>query len=221
MSKPFTEERILLVDYGAAFFHHASLAVFSALLIMMLTACSTLPLEQEQATAPAPLAPPLAQQYRQALDAMAAGDYAAAEAPLQAVIQARPDLAGPRFNLGLIYARTERRAAALSSLQAAARLNPKLAAAHNQIGILQRQSGDFQAARRAYEQALAADPDYANAHLNVGILYDLYLQQPALALQHYQRYQALSGKEERTIQLWIVDLRQRLQALARNEENQP
>jgi len=196
---------------------------FSSLLIMLLlTACSTQPQRPEQAAVPAPLTPNQAQQYRQALDLMAAGDYAAAEHPLQAVSRARPDLAGPRFNLGLVYTRTERRKAALASLREAARLNPKLAAAHNQIGILQRQAGDFQAARRAYKQALTADPDYAKAHLNLGILYDLYLRQPALALEHYQRYQALSGTNERTVQLWIVDLRQRLQALAHNEgEAQP
>ena len=211
MSKPF-------IDLIPPFFNGGQGGIqFAALLIMLLTACGSLPPDREQATAPAPLAPALAQQYHQALALMARGDYAAAEAPLRALIQARPELAGPHFNLGLIYARTERRAAALSSLQTAARLNPGLAAAHNQMGILQRQRGDFQAARRAYEQALAADPDYAKAHLNLGILYDLYLQQPALALQHYQRYQALRGKEEHTVRLWIVDLRQRLQAVARNE----
>ena len=191
------------------------------MVFLLLTACSTLPPSQRQATAPAPLVPALAQQYRHALTLMAAGDYAIAEAPLLAIIQARPELAGPRFNLGLVYARTERREAALAALREAARLNPKLAAAHNQIGILQRQAGHFQAARRAYEQALAVNPIHAKAHLNLGILYDLYLQQPALALEHYQRYQALSDINERTVQLWIVDLRQRLQALARNEENQP
>lgn len=210
MSKPFTEKG-----------RQGKILVTLLSTLVLLTACST-PLQRPKQTAVAPLAPALARQYHQALDLMANGDYAAAESPLQAVAQARPDLAGPRFNLGLVYARTERQDAALSSLQTSAHLNPHLAAAYNQMGILQRQAGDFQAARQSYEQALAADPDYANAHLNLGILYDLYLRQPARALEHYQRYQALSGKDDRTIKLWIVDLRQRLQAVARNEgEQQP
>ncbi|HHH35555.1 MAG TPA: tetratricopeptide repeat protein [Gammaproteobacteria bacterium] len=152
------------------------------------------------------------------MQALAADDLAAAEPPLRQVVEARPELATPRLNLGLLYARTGRDEAALAALREAARLDPGLAAAHTQMGILLRQAGDFQGARAAYERALAADPDHARAHLNLGILFDLYLQQPARALRHYERYQALDGGGDREVKMWIVDLRQRLKSLARNDQ---
>ena len=184
------------------------------LLTLLLAACATVPQTPPDPTAPAALAPPLQDRYRQGLAALAAGDAAAALAPLQAVVTARPDLAVPRFNLGLALARLGDDQAALAALRAAVRLDPGLAAAHNQMGILLRRAGDFEGARRAYQQALAADPGHARAHLNLGILYDLYLDRPALALRHYQRYQELSGGEDREVTLWIVDLRRRLAQLA-------
>ena len=149
------------------------------------------------------------QMYQQALTALGAGRYPEAERALLAVIRREPDLAGPRANLGILYARTGHPAQAVESLKQAIRLNPDRAAYYNELGIVSRREGRFDEARRYYAKALDLDPGYAYAHLNIGILYDLYLQDAAKAMQHYQRYRELAPGEAGTVTKWIADLQQR------------
>ena len=51
-----------------------------------------------------------------------------------------------------------------------------------------------------YENALQADPACADAQWNLGVLNDLYLQQPAEAQQHYERYRQLTEADKPELQ---------------------
>jgi len=159
------------------------------------------------AQAKAPVKIPRA--YDSALVLMQSGDYQAAIPVLQAFIAKHPDLAGPQLNLGIAYRLTGQAEAAVDALNQALKLNPDNAAVWHQLAILYRGQGDFNAALDAYRKALTLDPDYALAHRNIGILYDLYLQQPALALEHYRKYLALHGQEDTTVDRWVIDLERR------------
>ena len=72
-----------------------------------------------------------------------------------------------------------------------------------------RQQGQFDKAREAYEKAIALVPDHATAMLNLGILNDLYLGDPARALELYERYLLLTPAGDATVSKWVVDLKNR------------
>jgi tetratricopeptide (TPR) repeat protein len=113
-------------------------------------------------------------------------------------------------NLGLAYFKMEKLDLAEQAFQEAINRNNKDSVAYTHLGILQRYKGQFEEARNQYQRAIRIDSDYALAHLNLGILFDLYLQDLKLALQHYQKYQALSTEEDARVGGWIADIQRRL-----------
>jgi tetratricopeptide (TPR) repeat protein len=86
--------------------------------------------------------------------------------------------------------------------------NVNTAVAWDELGITLRMEGKFAEARSAYEQAIAANADYAPAHRNLGVLLDLYLGEPAAALEQFERYRQLGG-EDKPVSSWIAELRAR------------
>jgi tetratricopeptide (TPR) repeat protein len=146
--------------------------------------------------------------YARALELMGRDDYAAAIPVLQNFIQQHPEHAGPYLNLGIAYRHGGDRAAAQQALNRSLELNPS-AAVYNQLGMLYREQGEFESALTAYRTALQLNPDYSLAHRNLGILYDLYLQQPVLALDHYRRFIELDGSSDPDVDRWVVDLQRR------------
>jgi len=174
----------------------------------------------EPQAAPAPAAPqpePIdyAQQfYQQAVTALKQGDTGLA---IELLLNVSRDAPGKPFvftNLGLAHFQLQQYDLALAAFQQAVERNPNDAVAYNHLGILQRRQGQFEAARQSYQRALEIDSNYALAHLNLGILFDIYLQDLEAALRHYQRYQALLGKENETVSGWIADLERRLKPAA-------
>jgi tetratricopeptide (TPR) repeat protein len=96
-------------------------------------------------------------------------------------------------------------AAAFADAVQFAPLNP---APLNELGLIKRQQGEFSVAADAYTQALVLVPEHAAALRNLGVLRDLYLDDPAGAIEPYERYQAITG-EERPVSGWIADVRRR------------
>jgi tetratricopeptide (TPR) repeat protein len=190
---PFSDKLPLL--YGAS--------------LLLLVACSTTP-RQQGPGASGPESPALPRSYDQALVLMGSGDYTQAIPVLQKFIDKEPELAGPYLNLGIAYRNTGQLDAALEALHKAIELNSANPVAHHQIAIVQRELGAFEAALEAYTQALELAPDYALAHRNLGILYDLYLQQPAAALNHYRTYLELNPQPDNKVRDWVVDLERRV-----------
>lgn len=149
--------------------------------------------------------------YEQAAAAMAAGDDIDAALRFQEFALRYPDYPGAHVNLAILNARAGDEAAAEASINAALALDPTHAPALNQLGMWHRRAGRFEEAEDAYLQALASDPDYALAHYNLGVLNELYFRRLEAALEHFQRYQALSGEDEQ-VGRWIADLERRITA---------
>ncbi len=150
--------------------------------------------------------------YIEAVASLKNGDT---EQALELLIQVSTDAPDKPYiftNLGLAYFKLEKLDLAEAAFQEAIIRSNKDAVAYNHLGILQRFKGQFEEARNQYQRAIRIDSDYALAHLNLGILFDLYLQDLKLALQHYQRYQALLDKEDSQVAGWIADIQRRLKS---------
>jgi tetratricopeptide (TPR) repeat protein len=161
-----------------------------------------------------PIAPATQRAYDDALALMRAGHVADAEKGFRALVQSNPELAGPHANLGVIARNAGRLPEAVAELEKATTLAPAHAVAWDQLGLAYRQSGEFTKARDAYAHALAINPDYATAVLNFGVLEDLYLAEPAKALELYTRYLALVPGGDPVVTKWQADVRRRVPGAA-------
>jgi len=188
-------------------------ALLSALLI--LSGCSLL----GGGGGPEPAADPLAEvptaarkAYGRAVARLEQGDMAEAAARFELFIADYPGYANAYVNLAIIREHDGDSAAALELLAEALALDATNAAALNHRGLIMRRQGDFAAAEAVWQQATRAHPEYANAWYNLGVLYDLYLHDLPLALEHYQTYQTLTGTldGDPTVARWITDLERRI-----------
>jgi Tfp pilus assembly protein PilF len=137
------------------------------------------------------------QEYSQAIDL------------LEKVIEQSPGVTAPYIDIAIAYQHIGKPEQAEEHLKTALELFPEHPVACNEYGLLYRKTGRFAEARAIYEKAIARFPDYYPAHRNLGILCDLYLNDPACALEHYEIYSKARPEDEQ-VKLWIADLSARL-----------
>ncbi|MFQ5597578.1 MAG: tetratricopeptide repeat protein [Nitrospiria bacterium] len=121
-----------------------------------------------------------------------------------------PDVGVFHINLGIAYRRLELLDAASQAYRQAITLQERDPATHYNLAIVLREQGKFREAEAAYQRAIALSPNFQDAHYNLAILYDLYLDDPAKALVHYQFYSQSVEGENAEMQLWIASLQKRL-----------
>jgi len=76
-------------------------------------------------------------------------------------------------------------------------------------GIELRRQGKFAEAKTAYEQAIAANGTAPIPVLDLAILHDLYLGEPAKALELYERYLTLAASADNQVSKWVAELKNR------------
>jgi Tfp pilus assembly protein PilF len=128
---------------------------------------------------------------------------------LEKIVKESPRVTAPHIDMAIAYQHIGKLEQAEEHLKTALRMVPEHPVACNEYGLLYRKTGRFAEARAIYEKALSRFPDYYPAHKNLGILCDLYLNDLACALEHYEIYSAARPKDKQ-VKTWIADLRARL-----------
>ena len=136
-------------------------------------------------------------------------EYARAIELLEKIIGESPGVTAPYINMAIACQHLGKPEQAEDYLKSALSLVPGHPVASNEYGLLYRKTGRFAEARAIYEKALSIFPDYYPVHKNLGILCDLYMNDPACALDHYEIYSA-ANPENKQVKSWIADLRARL-----------
>ena len=147
--------------------------------------------------------------FERAIAMMEDQDYGQAIDILGKIIEKSPGVTAPYINIAIAYRLIGKPEKAEEPLKAALQLVPDHPVASNEYGLLCRKAGRFADARTIYENAIARFPDYYPLHRNLGILCDLYLDDLANALEHYEIYSE-AKPEDKQVKVWIADLRARL-----------
>ncbi len=153
----------------------------------------------------------LKMQFDSGIAALSVREYTRARRIFAEMAEKNPDLSGPWANLALISFKQNNTEDSLTQVNKAIELNPRNAQAYHLRAQISLQNGSIHLASQDYQQAIELDPGYLNAHYNLALLYDIYLQEIALAIEHYSIYLKLLGKEDETLQDWIEQLRRTLE----------
>ncbi|MBW0147523.1 tetratricopeptide repeat protein [Marinobacter arenosus] len=156
-----------------------------------------------------PVPPEAVTRFRKADSLMADEQYREARKAFEAITRDYPDLSGPWVKLGELAEIGERMERAEKSYKKALEVNPENVNAYLALALFQRRSGDFEAARDTYIAALALWKDFPEAHLNLAILFDLYMNQPALAQPHFEAYDFLTSGDNPRVADWLIEIRRR------------
>jgi Flp pilus assembly protein TadD len=148
--------------------------------------------------------------FERAVDKMRVQDYLKAIELLEKVIAQTPGVTPPYINIAVSFERIGNHEQAERHLKTALELIPEHPVASNEYGLLLRKTGRFAEARTIYEKALETFPEYLPVRKNLGILCDLYLDDPACALEQYEIYSAAKPEDEQ-VKMWIADLRFRME----------
>ena len=148
--------------------------------------------------------------FSEAVRAMEQGDLAQARTRFEQLARDYPDKAGPMANLGIIAFQEGDIDTATQWFERALAVNPEHVQVLNHLGVIARSAGEFDEAERHYRAALAADPDYAPAILNLAFLLDIYLGNPADAVDLYERYQSAASEPHPRLEDWIFDAKNRI-----------
>jgi len=133
-----------------------------------------------------------------------------AKAVFEALRAAYPRVSVFHNNLGVVDKRLGLLDEAVAAYREAIAIQPAYPEAHYNLAIVLREQGHFREAEEAYRHAIEAAPDFRDAHYNLAVLYDLYLNEPEKAIEHYQTYLASGGEGKEEVAIWIAALQKRV-----------
>ena len=181
------------------------------LFLLALAGCATQsPTEKSPDTVsaiPTTLTPGEAKNYREALARMEQGDAGKAISSLKKLTQAHSGQPGLWLNLAIAQYQDQRLDDAKATLAYVQNLNGDIAEAYNLAGLIAVDQGDYSAAEKSYRTALKLNQHFSDAHYNLALLYDIFYQDISQAVEHYQRYLALTQEEDKATSAWVEELK--------------
>ncbi len=145
--------------------------------------------------------------YRKAITLLNDNQLPEAEHSFLEMTKLRPELAGPWANLALINIKRNNIDKADEFVKIALSKNSSMPQALNLSGYIESQKGQINKAKELYQQAILQKSDYALAHYNLALLYDIYLQDIANAVKHYEVYLSLIKYEDEKTKNWVAELK--------------
>jgi len=161
------------------------------------------PLPTETAQAPV-FSETLKAEFARANQLFSTGDFKQAKTLYQKLLDIEPRMSGAYVNLGLIAQRSDELEEARTLFEQALSINPRNPHANMALALGYLKEGDFDRAEQGFKRVLVLDATHANAHYNLAVLYELYRQDFAQAIEHYNGYLAhTSDANTDTVRRWI------------------
>ena len=145
--------------------------------------------------------------YQKGVIALSNNELEKAQAHFTQMSELQPDMAGSWANLALISLQKEALTEAQEHVATALEKNPNMPQALNLSGYLHQKQGRVNKAKALYLQAISVKADYANAHYNLALLYDIYLQDIPMAVEHYQLYLSFIDTKDEATENWLAELK--------------
>jgi len=181
--------------------------------ILALSACTQTPVKDSATTAQTHMIGNISvstsehEKYEKGLIALNNNEITEAERTFNEFLADKPDLAGPYTNLALIQFKKKNYEQSLELVNRALLRNPEQAQAYQLRGQIFLTRKKIHDAKKDYVKAIELKPDYINAHYNLALLYDIYLQEIALAIKHYEIYLSLIKKPDEATREWVNHLK--------------
>lgn len=147
------------------------------------------------------------QLYKNAIIALNNNELNKAKKLFTTMSERQPNIAGSWANLALISIKQDNLSQADVYAKTALEKNPKMPQALNLSGYLAQKKGAINIAKSYYLQAISYKSDYALAHYNLALIFDVYLQDIAMAIEHYQFYLAYSEQKDENTENWLEGLK--------------
>lgn len=182
---------------------------------VLLSGCATAPAPEnsERATAvTTTLTAAESRNYKKSLESIQKGQPEKAVAGLKKLTNANPRHVGLWVNLAVACYKAGDFKHATEAMTQATTLNDKVPELNNLAGLIAIDQGQYALAEKDYLQAITLNENYADAHYNLALLYDIFYQDIAKALVHYERYLTLIDDEDPTTKSWTDELKRTLKS---------
>lgn len=181
------------------------------LVCFLFVGCSSAPTTDIDNTEPAEnlstLTPVEKKSYEQALSQLTAGKYGNAEKLLEKLARNHSGNIGLWVNLANAYYQNNNLSDANNAVNHAQKLNPKTPDFYNIAGLVTAANGDYKGAEKQYLAALKINNNEPNVHYNLALLYDVFYQDIARAITHYEQYLALGNQDDEETVNWLEELK--------------